>query len=159
MNSSEEKTLVSSIHISAAKALIWDVLLKLEYTKPYMFGCETQSNWQVGSDLLWNGEYQGQLMTFVKGKIICIDAPNLLTYTVFDPNNKQMADIPENYLHVTYSLESSNNGTLLTAKQGDYSTVAEGEKRYAESYNNGEGWMPILRQIKTIAEQIPTKHG
>lgn len=46
MNSSEEKTLVSSIHISAAKVLIWDVLLKPEYTKPYMFGGETVSTWQ-----------------------------------------------------------------------------------------------------------------
>ena len=30
---------------------------------------------------------------------------------------------------------------------------ADGEKRYKETYNDGEGWNPILIQIKKIAEQ------
>ena len=149
---SEGKYIVSEIKIESTAKKIWDVLTNPEHTKKYMFGCETVSDWKVNSPLLWQGEYNGHKMTFVKGNIISIEPEKKLLYTVFDPNNKNMADIPENYLHVTYELQPSDKGMLLTVTQGDYNKVAEGEKRYAESYNNGEGWMPILKQIKTIAE-------
>jgi hypothetical protein len=42
---------------------------------------------------------------------------------------------------------------MLTVTQGDYSKVAEGEKRYTEAFNNGEGWNPILVEIKKLVEQ------
>ena len=36
--------------------------------------------------------------------------------------------------------------------KGDYATLANSEKRYEESYNNGEGWNPMLLQIKNLLE-------
>ena len=148
-----EKLIISKIDINAEAHKVWDILTNPAETKKYMFGCETVSDWKIGSALLWNGEYKAQKMTFVKGEIIQLVPEKCLEYTVFDPNNKNMEDIPQNYLHVTYVLEKSGPGILLTVTQGDYNTVADGEKRYAESYNNGEGWNPILREIKKIAEQ------
>jgi len=65
-----------------------------------------------------------------------------------------MEDKPENYLTVTYKLSVENGQTVLTVTQGDYSKVADGEKRYKESYNNGEGWNPILVEIKKLAETL-----
>lgn len=150
---SNEKIIISKIDINAKAHKVWDILTNPAETKKYMFGCETVSDWKVGSALLWNGEYNGQKMTFVKGEIIKLIPEKCLVYTVFDPNNKNMEDIPKNYLHVTYLLEKTEAGMLLTVTQGDYNKVADGEKRYAESYNNGEGWNPILREIKKIAEQ------
>jgi hypothetical protein len=41
---------------------------------------------------------------------------------------------------------------LLKVAQGDYSTVADGEKRFKDSSNNGEGWNPILVEIKKLVE-------
>lgn len=36
---------------------------------------------------------------------------------------------------------------------GSYATVADGEKRYQDSYNSGEGWRnPILVEIKKVFE-------
>ncbi len=142
----------NTIAINAPAAKVWDVLCKAEYTKIYMFGCETVSEWTPGSELLWRANYEGKDMVFVKGHILEISAPQKLVYSVFDPNST-MEDIPSNYLHVTYSLEENKEGTILTVTQGDYNTVAEGERRYKESYNNGEGWNPILLQIKALAEQ------
>ena len=63
-----------------------------------------------------------------------------------------MPDVPENYLTVTYKLEKENEHTRLTVTQGDYSKVADGARRYQETYNGGEGWNPILVEIKKIAE-------
>ncbi len=94
-----------------------------------MFGCETVSDWQVGSELLWRMEYEGKDFVAVKGNIVNIEPYKLLVYTVFDPNNPNMEDIPENYLTVTYSLKEENGQTILTVTQGDYNIVADGEKR------------------------------
>ncbi len=147
-----ELLIKNTITINAPASKVWDVLCEPEFTKIYMFGCETVSEWTVGSELLWRAHYEGKDMVFVKGHILEISAPNKLVYSVFDPNST-MEDIPSNYLHVTYLLEEDKQSTILTVTQGDYNTVAEGERRYNESYNNGEGWNPILVQIKALAEQ------
>ena len=42
---------------------------------------------------------------------------------------------------------------LLTVIQDGFEGAAEGEKRFRDSYNNGEGWNPLLVQIKKIAEE------
>lgn len=143
--------IVNTISIHANALQVWDALVNPQKTKIYMFGCETVSDWEIGSELLWKGNYNGVEMVFVKGHIIAFEPSVKLVYTVFDPNST-LADIPENYLTVTYELSQKGNLTELNVTQGDYSKVAEGERRYKESYNNGEGWNPILIQIKNVSE-------
>ena len=142
----------NSITINAPVSKVWDVLTNPAQTKKYMYGCETVTDWQAGSSLEWKGSYEGKEMVFVKGIITAIEPESLLVYTVFDPNST-MEDIPENYLTVTYSLSVEHGHTVLVVTQGDYNTVADGERRYKETYNNGEGWNPILVQIKKLAEE------
>ncbi len=146
-----EAYLVNIISINANALQVWDALVNPSKTKIYMFGCETVSDWKPGSELLWKGSYEGKEMVFVKGNVVSIEPNKKLIYTVFDPNGT-LADLPENYLTVTYDLKEENNQTVLTVSQGDYTKVGEGEKRYAESYNEGEGWNPILEAIKKMVE-------
>ncbi len=141
----------NTVEINATSQRVWDVLVNPAETKKYMFGCETVSDWKKGSELLWRGEYEGKEMVFVKGTIVDIQPGRFLAYTTIDPHS-DVDDKAENYLTVTYSLSEKEGKTIFTVTQGDYSKVAEGERRYAESYNNGEGWNPILVQIKQIAE-------
>lgn len=141
----------SSITISAPVSVVWDALVNPEKTKVYMFGCETVSDWNVGSDLLWRGQHEGREMVFVKGKILVIEPEKLLKYTVIDPF-AAYPDIPENYLNVTYELIPNGPQTTLIVTQDGFETAAEGEKRYNDTYNNGEGWNPILVEIKKVAE-------
>ncbi|MGZ3920995.1 MAG: SRPBCC domain-containing protein [Bacteroidia bacterium] len=143
--------ITNSIAINSNTLKVWDALVNPEQTKKYMFGCETVSDWKEGSTLDWKGSYNGKEMTFVTGKIVKIDPGKYLAYTTFDPNST-MENIPENHLKVTYTLSPEKGGTMLTVTQGDYNTVAEGKKRYEESYNNGEGWNPILVEIKKLTE-------
>ena len=149
---SNELFITNSINIHASASTVWNALVNPEQTKKYMFGCETVSDWKPGSELLWRGEYEGKEMVFVKGKVLQIEPGKYLAYTVIDPNNAAIADLPENYLTVTYTLKEENGITNLVVTQGDYSKVAEGEKRYQDSYNNGEGWNPILIEIKKLVE-------
>lgn len=148
----EEMIVKNSIIINADAAKVWNILTNPEQTKKYMFGCETDSNWKLGSELLWKGVYEGKEMVFVKGYILEIVPNRLLKYSVIDPN-APYPDLPENYLSVEYKLESKNGNTLLTVIQDGFEDAAEGEKRFRDSYNNGEGWNPILVQIKKIAEE------
>jgi uncharacterized protein YndB with AHSA1/START domain len=148
----EELIVKNNIIINADAAKVWDVLVNPEQTKKYMFGCETVSDWKLGSSLLWKGTYQNKEVIFVKGYILEIVPNRLLKYSVIDPN-AAYADIPENYLSVEYRLEKQNGRTMLTVIQDGFEIAAQGRKRLEETYNNGEGWNPILVQIKKIAEQ------
>ena len=56
----------NTITINASANKVWDALLNPEQTKKYMFGCETVSDWKVGSTLLWRADYEGKQMVFVK---------------------------------------------------------------------------------------------
>jgi uncharacterized protein YndB with AHSA1/START domain len=141
----------NSITINAPAATVWDALANPEKTKQYMFGCETVSEWTPGSELLWKGTYEGNEMVFVKGEILQIQPEKFLEYTAIDPNS-DIDDTSENYLRVTYELIPVGEQTILNVTQGDYSTVADGERRYQDSYNNGEGWNPILVEIKKLVE-------
>ncbi len=139
------------ITINASAEKVWDALTNPQQTKKYMFGCETISDWEVGSSLQWRMEHEGKEFIAVKGTILKIEPQQLLAYTTIDPHS-EMADIPENYLTVTYALSPQNGHTVLTVTQGDYNTVADGERRYTEAYNGGEGWNPILIEIKKLVE-------
>ena len=148
----KELTVKNSITINAPAEKVWDALTNPEQTKKYMFGCETVSDWKVGSPLLWQANYDGKDTVFVKGSIVRIEPEKFLAYTTFDPNST-IEDIPANYLTVTYDLSAKDGQTLLTVTQGDYSKVADSERRYNETYNGGEGWNPILVEIKKLAEE------
>lgn len=148
---SESLFIRNQIDIAASPAAVWDALVNPDKTKVYMFGCAALSDWQVGSPLLWEGTWEGQTMVFVQGNVAHIDAPHRLDYTVFDPNGT-LADVPENYLTVSYVLEPTADGTRLHVSQGDYTQVGNGAQRYADSYNGGEGWNPILVQVKALVE-------
>ena len=141
----------NSITIDAPAAKVCNALVNPEQTKKYMFGCEAVSEWRIGSPLLWKGQHEGKEMVFVKGNVVDIKPERFLAYTVFDPLST-IEDIPENYLTVTYELKSENGKTALAVTQGDYAAVADGERRFKDSSNNGEGWNPILVQIKKMVE-------
>lgn len=142
----------NEITINASISKVWDLLTNPEQTKKYMFGCEAISTWKPNDLLLWKGSWEGQEMIFVKGYIISIEPYKHLTYTTFDPNNPSLEDIPGNYITVTYDLSESNGFVLLKTTQGDFATVDDGEKRYNDSNNGGQGWNPILLEIKKLAE-------
>jgi uncharacterized protein YndB with AHSA1/START domain len=140
----------NSITINAPASKVWDALVNPQQTKKYMFNCEAISDWNVGSPLLWKMIHEGKEFVAVKGTVTEIRPMEFLAYTTIDPNSG-IADVPENYLTVTYSLRNQDGRTVLTVTQGDYSKVGDGEKRYHDTVDGG-GWTPILVEIKKLVE-------
>lgn len=136
------------IIINAPIEQVWDMLINPEKTKLYMFGCELISSWEIGSELLWKGASDG--IVYVKGNLVSLVPNKEFSFTVIDPQ-ASYEDIPENYLTATYNLEETTEGIKLTATQGDYKVVAEGQKRYEDTIKGG-GWMPVLEGIKKLVE-------
>ncbi len=113
----------NTIDIKAPALEVWDALVNPEKTKIYMFGCETVSDWKIGSELLWRGNYEGREMVFVKGQVLHFEPGKKLIYTTFDPHST-IPDLPENYLEVSYELNENDGVTTLIVIQGDYAKVA-----------------------------------
>ncbi len=146
-----KKVVENTITIIAPVEKVWNALVNPEETKKYMFGCETVSDWKVGDPLLWRGSYEGKEMVFVSGFIQEIQPNKLLKYSVIDPN-ATYPHTPENHLNVTYALSNIGGVTTLKVSQDGFEGAADGEKRYTDVHNNGDGWNPILVQIKQLIE-------
>lgn len=143
----------NDISIDAPASVVWDLLVNPEQTKKYMYGSEAISDWQPGSTLIWKGIWEGKEMIFVKGHVVRIEPEQLLVYTVIDPNNPAIPDVPENYLTVTYHLEEENGQTKLKVTQGNYATAPDGQQRYEKAVAEG-GWSSLLEEIRRLAETV-----
>jgi uncharacterized protein YndB with AHSA1/START domain len=143
-----ERFIRHSLEVNAPVQNLWKVLTDNQFIPQYMFGCIAETDWKPGSPLLWKGAADGKL--YVKGKVVSFDAPHRLEYTIIDPNNPTVPDVPENYLTVTNTLqERGGKASTLEMKMGDYSKVANGQQRYDESAGAGDF---ILQAIKKLAE-------
>lgn len=120
---------------------VWDMLINPNMTQQYMFGCEVLSDWKIGSPVIWKGKTEnGEEVVYVTGTVLEYEEGKRVSSTTFDPHSG-MADIPDNYVKLTYELNEVENGTSLSIIQGDFSKAEEGQKRYEESKS---GWVEIV---------------
>ena len=136
------------IAINAPASKVWEALINPELTRQYMFGCEVICNWNIGDPIEWKGMQDG--VVYVKGHLVAFDPPKEFAFTVFDPH-ASYPDVPKNYLTASYQLHDQGNATVLKVTQGDYASVAEGEKRYQDTLAQG-GWSAVLDSLKKIVE-------
>ena len=137
-------------NINASIENVWNVLTNPEQTKQYMFGCEVLSDWKVDSTIIWKATNQdGSEIIHVKGHILELKQMKHISFTMFDPN-MGIEDIPENYLTLSYDLNEKGSATLLTIQQGDFSKIANGEKRMDDS---AKGWDMVIPMMKSLIEK------
>ena len=138
----------ADITIDAPRERVWDALTNPDMTQQYMFGCRTVSDWHEGSKLDWAGTHEGKEVTYVTGTIVTLQPHEKFVYTVIDPEARYPLT-PENHLTVDITLTEVEGGTHVHVSQGDYTKVAEGEKRYG----HGNGWEGVLKGIKDLLEK------
>ncbi len=135
--------------INAPREKVWDALINPDMTMQYMFGCRVVSDWNPGSRVDWVGIADGKEVTYVTGELIAYEPYRTLIYSVIDPF-AAYPKTPENHLVVTCNLAEENGVTTISVSQGDYTTVAEGEKRYG---HGPDGWNQLLGAIKGLLER------
>lgn len=128
---------------------LWSVLTKSEFTKEYMFNCSVESNWEIGSPITWQGNYQGY-EAFQKGKIIAYEPYRLIKYSTFDPNFG-LEDKPANYIHVSYLLNEIDGQTELRIINETF----DGNEERMTHIN--QGWEMVIHKIKESAEKVKEK--
>ncbi|TXJ22482.1 MAG: SRPBCC domain-containing protein [Chitinophagaceae bacterium] len=120
----------------------WDALINPEMVKQYFFGSHQDTNWIVGSPVLWTGEYEGE--TYVDKGIVLEFLPNeKLSYSYLS-SWSGLEDKPENYLSVSYEVNPVETGTQLTITQSNYD-----EEKAKHSADN---WATVIDGLKKIVE-------
>jgi uncharacterized protein YndB with AHSA1/START domain len=151
MNTSEanqELIVNKTIQIKADAMEVWDALTNPEKTRQYFFNCEVHSNWEVGSDITWTGNYHGK-DTEVKGKILQVEPGRLLKYTAWSKESG-LKDIPSNHTIITARLNEQGDETILTVTDENFGIGEEAEKRYQASV---KGWDMVLHGLKELLEK------
>ena len=70
----------ANIEINTPTNKIWDVLTNPEKIKIYLFGTETITDWKVGSNIIFKGEYKGN--KYQDKGVVLENKPNqLLSYS------------------------------------------------------------------------------
>jgi uncharacterized protein YndB with AHSA1/START domain len=91
-----------SIDVNANPSKVWNALTNPEIIKEYLFGTETVTDWKVGSEIAFQGEYNGH--KYRDHCKILQNVPNeLLSYSYWTAFFG-LEDMPENYSIVTYNL-------------------------------------------------------
>jgi len=129
-----------SIKINTKAEKVWRILTDPEKIKIYLFGTETTTVWNVGSPILFQGDYNGQRYKD-KGTVIKNIENSLLSYHYWS-GFSGLEDQPENYSVVTYKIDDiSENSVTFTWTQKGFANKErqchseEGLKTILEQYD------------------------
>lgn len=135
-----------SVEIKAPVSRVWEVLTSEKYTAlwapEFMNGApfHIESTWKVGEDVLWKDEHG---KTTVKGTVTALEFGELLRFTVFDVSMPSH-EVDEND-GITYIFTVKDGVTTLHILQGDFSTIADGEKYHKMTEATWDRVLPIVK--------------
>jgi uncharacterized protein YndB with AHSA1/START domain len=129
--------------INASPTQVWVALTDPQLIKRYMFGSEVVTDWQQGSTILWQGEYEGHPYQD-KGEILEIEPQRRLKVTHFSPLSGQ-EDMPANYHTLLYELTANGDTTRVRLSQDQNASADEAERAQGN-------WEMMLRGLKEVVE-------
>jgi uncharacterized protein YndB with AHSA1/START domain len=129
--------------IIAHPTKVWEALTTPDIIAQYLFGTEVVTDWLPGSEIIFQGEYQGTTYRD-KGKILANEKGQKLQYSYWS-GFSGLPDRQENYSIVTYVLEDQLGLTILTLTQDNIAS-----KEAAE--HSEQNWGMVLDKIREILE-------
>lgn len=121
---------------------VWDALTNPEMVIQYFFGSNQETDWNVGSKVLWTGEYDGT--TYVDRGVVLEYLPNKKVSYSYLSSWSGLDDKPENYLLVSYEVNQTESGTELIITQSNYD-----EK---QAKHSAENWEVVIDGLKKLIE-------
>lgn len=126
--------IVRKLILNANAGKVWNTLTNPAETKKYMFNCEVSSDWKVGSEIKWKGNFQGY-ESGERGEILEIEENKKLKYSSIDPNFG-IEIKPEDYLHITYELNEQDGKTELTTTVESFNNDPERMEHISGGWDN-----------------------
>jgi uncharacterized protein YndB with AHSA1/START domain len=133
----------ADVTIRGSLAQVWDALVNPDKIKRYMFGATVESEWQVGSPIVWRGEWKGKRYED-KGRILEIQQECQLRYSHFSPLSGS-PDRPESYHIVTIQMDGPDGAIRVELSQNNNPTE---EAREVSRRN----WSAMLSELKKTVE-------
>ena len=141
MNNKYSSTCIVTIKAPLNK--VWDALIKPELVKQYFFGTNLVTTWEVGSPILFRGQWEGNSYED-KGIVLSFITMKSLSYSYWS-SFSGISDLPELYQIVKFSLEEVNEGVNVTILQSNVETQEAAD-------NSGQNWNMVLEGLKKMLE-------
>ncbi|MGN7356451.1 SRPBCC family protein [Paenibacillus sp. SAF-054] len=139
-------TSISSIRIHSAPSQVWAALTEPELVKQWQYGSILLTDWQVGSEIRFRNEWEGQ--TFEQwGSVLEYTPYTSLKYSLFAPR-PGLEDQPENYFIMSYILTDESGSTLLRIEQQDNRPGSSAEV----TESSDEEGQSVLQLLKNLVE-------
>jgi len=133
----------NSIKINNTVARAWQALTDPALIKEYLFGTTVTSDWKLGSNITYTGEWEGKSYED-KGQIIDV-IPFKRLHTTYWSGMSGKPDIPENYVNVVYDVEPDDDGVVVTITQ-------DGIDNEAGVEHMKKNWGMVLDGMKKVLE-------
>ena len=135
----------ASVRVDAAPEVVWRALTEPELVKEYFFGTTLETDWAVGSPIVYRGEWEGKAYQD-KGVVLEADRPRRLVSTYFSAMGG-LPDVPENYQTATYELSPEGSGTRLTVTQDNNRDDEAAE-------HSSANWSAVLDGLAAVAARL-----
>ncbi len=136
-------SLKTAIEIKAPASKVWEALTEPAIVKQYFFGTDLTSDWEQGSPITWEGEWNGNRYKDT-GTILEIEPGIKVKYNYWS-SMSGTEDIPENYIDITYKLKESDGKTTLHITQEKIKT--DEAKQHSE-----QNWRWVFGKMKELLE-------
>jgi len=133
----------AAIDVRAPRERVWEALTEPAEIARYMGGSEVETDWQVGSPIVWRGEYDGHTYED-RGTVLVNDQPARLSVTHFSPLMGK-TDEPENYHTLVYTLTETEEATRVELTQDGCDSQEQVEQFSAN-------WQQFLEGLKRVSE-------
>ncbi|HVV52102.1 MAG TPA: SRPBCC domain-containing protein [Polyangia bacterium] len=140
---SEDLSARADVMVNASVSQVWDALVNPDKIRRYMFGAEVVSDWQIGSPIVWKGQWKGKRFED-KGRILEIQQGKRLCFSHFSPLSGE-PDRPESYHVVTIQVDGRDGAVHVELSQ-DHNLSEEARE---ESQRN---WGVMLGELKKTVE-------
>ena len=131
-----------TVELRADAPSIWRALTDPELTAKYFFACRACSDWEVGSELLYKMEHEGETIVAVRGVILAIEPERFLKCTCIAAGTEGQEGAETT---VTYTLTPKGEVTELAITQGEFADDG-GQEKHSES------WNIVLTGLKELVE-------
>jgi len=133
----------ASTLVNAPASKVWDALTNPDMIRQYLLGTQVTSDWQVGSPIVYRGEWQGRAYED-KGQVLQAE-PGKRLVTTFWSSMAGLEDVPENYKTIIYELTPQGGATRLTLTQDNNASQEDAD-------HSDEFWGTMLETLKKLVE-------